>query len=166
MNDIIELSDDQKSEVKEIWRMYKRGKWYSSDTALYGYDKYYYATKVRIRLYYKDRESAEREAEKYNKRLESYEKGRIPKVITWSMFQGTELQNNQIWWHDSGSWLYAHGYDDWNLSELLQDDMFYTYDDYNHTTSDFFDVLAILPKFSNYELAQNAYGEYRLKRRK
>ena len=66
MSAIIELNDEQKSEVATIYRRYYRGKWYQSDTPMYGYEKYYYATKVRIRLYYKDKESAEKEAEKYN----------------------------------------------------------------------------------------------------
>lgn len=166
MRSIIELSDNEKSEVKEIWRMYKRGKWYQSDTAMYGYEKYYYATKVRIRLYYKDRSSAERDAEKYNKRREAYEKGRIPKYIDYDMFEGTELKNDQIWWHNSGSWIYEHRFwDGAYIEELLDDDMFYTYDDYNHTTADFFDVLTKLPRFSNFELAKNSYGEYVLKKR-
>lgn len=166
MDNIIELPDELKSKVEIVYRMYKRGKWYQSDTPEAGYSKYYYATKVRIRLYYKDEESAQRDADAYNKRRAAYEKGKLPQILTWSMFQGTELQNNQIWWHDSGSWLYAHGYDDWSLSELLRDDMFYVYDDYNHTTADFFDILTTLPKFSDYALVQNKNGEYKLQKRR
>ena len=165
MNDFIALNDEQKSEVKVIYRMYKRGKWYQSDTPMYGYEKYYYATKVRIRLYYKDKESAEKEAEKYNKRRSAYEKGKFPKIVTWSMFAGTELHNNYLWWHDSGSWLYAHGYDDWEVEELMTDDMNFQYDDYNHTTADFFRVMFTIPRFSDYELTKDAYGNYKIRKR-
>lgn len=165
MNDIIELNDEQKSEVKEIWRMYKRGKWYSSDTALYGYEKYYYATKVRIRLYYKDRESAENEAEKYNKRRAAYEKGQIPKYIEYDMFEGTEVTQENIWPHSHGNWLYEHTF--WNgayLDELLNDDMDYKWDD-KHSTRDFFEVMFTLKKFMKYKLVKDNEGNYKLQKR-
>lgn len=165
MNDIIELSDDQKSEVKETWRMYKRGKWYSSDTALYGYTKYYYATKVRLRLYYREKERAEKEAEKYNKRRASYEKGLLPDYIDYDMFEGTELHNDQTWPHSSGNWIYEHIF--WNgagLDELLNDDMDHKYAD-DHSTRDFFDVMFTLKRFMKYKLVCDIEGNYKLQKR-
>lgn len=159
----VELTEEQKSEVKEIYRMQQKGVWYQSETAQAGYTLYYYATKVRVKLYYKDKASAQAEADKYNKRRAAYEKGRqpdiIPENLEWEMFSGTELQNPLIWWHNNGSWLYAHGYTDWNTNELLTDDMDYAYDDFDHSTRDFFDVMFRLPRFSDYELREKD-GKY------
>lgn len=164
MYEIIELSDNQRSEVKIVYRMYKRGKWYHSETPLPGYEKYYYSSKSKITSYYKNKESAEREVIKYNKRRTAYEIGKFPKFLTWLMFSGTPLHNNLVWWHGSGSWLYAHGYDDWDVNELFSDDMDFGYDDYNHTTADFFDVMFSIPKFSNYELVKDDNGCYRIRK--
>ena len=165
MNEIIDLTDDQKSEVAVVYRMYKRGKWYHSETPLPGYDKYYYSNKSRIEAYYKNRESAEREVEKYNKRLIAYEKGRFPKHLTWDMFIKTELHKETVWWHGSGSWLYAHGYDDWVVEELFEDSMDFEYDDYKHTTANFFEVMFGIPKFSSYEIKKDDNGEYKIRKK-
>ena len=165
MYEIIELSDSQRSEVKVVYRMQKRGKWLHSDTKLPGYEKYYYSSKSKVTAYYKNRESAEREVEKYNKRRIAYEKGKFPKNLTWFMFSNTELHQEAVWWHGSGSWLYAHGYDDWFVDDLFSEDMDFAYDDYNHTTADFFDVMFGIPKFSNYELIKDDNGQYKIRKK-
>ena len=100
----IELTDEQKSEVATIYRRYYRGKWYQSDVPQVGYEKYYYATKVRVRLYYKDRKSAEKEAQKYNKRRASYEKGKSNETIPVSLSWDDLPKNVKEWSHISGSW--------------------------------------------------------------
>lgn len=161
----VELKDSEKSKVAEIWRMYKRGKWLKSDIPLSGYKKYYYATKVRLTMYYDNYESAQREADKYNNRLKAYKKGRagkMPEILDWYMFKSTELHNDTIWWHDSGSWLYAHGYDQWSTEDLLKDDMLFTYDDFHHTTYDFFTLFFTIPRFSKFELKKDAYGDWKI----
>lgn len=159
------IKDSDLSEVKEIYRRYYRGKWYKSETMQPGYTLYYYATKVRIQLYYRDKERAQRDADAYNKKLEAYLKGRqgtVPDVLTWEMFRRTEVHNEGIWWHDNGSWLYAHGYDYWDTSELLRDDMNFQYDDFYHTTRDFFGVLFTIPAYVQYELGQDKDGEWHI----
>ena len=41
----------------------------------------------------------------------------------------------------------------------------YQYDDYNHTTEDFFRVMFTIPRFSDYELTKDAYGYYKIRRK-
>ncbi len=161
----VELKDSEKSKVKVVYRMYKRGKWLHSDLPITGYKKYYYATKVRLTMYYDTYEKAEAEAERYNEKLKAYKKGRagkMPEVIKWDMFKNTELQNDAVWWHDSGSWLYSHGYDDWPTVDLLRDDMTFTYDDFDHTTYDFFEVFFKISSFSKFELKKDAFGDWKI----
>ena len=162
----VELRDDEKSKVVKVYRRYYRGKWYESEYALPGYNIIsYYATKVKSRLYYSSYEEAQTRAEQYNKRLEAYKKGREATIdyISWYDFDGTELHNDLIWWHDSGSWLYAHGYDDWDPEELLEypSEVKYPYDDYDHTTINFFEVLFTTAKYAGYELKEKD-GEYKI----
>lgn len=160
------IKDSDLSEVKEIYRRYYRGKWYHSDTMQQGYTLYYYATKVRIQLYYRDKERAQRDADAYNKKLEAYLKGRqgtVPDYLTWEMFRRTEVHNPLVWWHDNGSWLYEHRWleDPIGTAELLQEDMNFEYDDM-HTTHDLFDVLFTLPAYVQYELGQDKDGKWHI----
>ena len=155
----VELKDDEISKVVKVYRKYYRGKWYESETPQPDYNiTSYYATKVTNRLYYSEKREAQERAEAYNKRLREQKKGQQKSIdiISWYDFTGTEVQNTNIWWHDSGSWLYAHGYDDWDVEELLQykSDVVKPYDDYNHTTVDFFNILFTTPAFSMYELKE------------
>lgn len=160
----IQLTDEQKSKVKEVYRKYYREKWYQSETPQAGYNKYYYATKVRVRLYYKTEAEAQKEAEKYNKRLQSYLKGKygkeFPALIEWDMFAGTEVQNQYVWWHDNGSWLYEHGYDEWNTKELLYEYGIPMKSADGHNTEDFFDVLFSTQRFSQFYIKMKKNGEY------
>jgi hypothetical protein len=155
----VELKDNEKSKVVKVYRKYYRGKWYESETPQPGYNIVsYYATKVTSRLYYSEKEMAQERAEAYNKRLRAQKKGQQKSIdiISWYDFNGTELQNEKVWWHDSGSWLYTNHYDDWDPEELLQneEDVVTPYDDYQHTTVDFFEVLFTTPAFSMYELKE------------
>ena len=162
----VELKQDEMSKVVKVYRRYYRGKWYISETPQPSYDIVsYYATKVKTHLYYDTEEEAQERADKYNKRLKAYKKGQqspFPSTISWYFFNNTEVQNPLIWWHDSGSWLYAHGYDDWDTEELLEDEMFFPYDDYGHTTVDFFNVLFATEAFSEYEMKVDEDGKYKI----
>ena len=161
----IELTDEQKSEVATIYRRYYRGKWYQSDTPMYGYEKYYYATKVRIRLYYKDRESAEKEAEKYNKRRSAYEKGKLNEAIPTSL-SWDDLPKNvkEAWSHRSGSWLYEHANgdweEDWNIKDMLEESDIEKDDNEGNSTKDFFEQLFMTPKYIRYKLKKKDDGKW------
>lgn len=156
-----ELKDEEKAKVVTVYRRYYRGKWYKSDTPLPGYNKYYVATKVRVQLFYRDRENAQRDADKYNKWKQDRSKTTFPDRISWYDFKGTELHNQRVWYHDSGSWLYNHGFDDWKTKDLLSDvgDMEKNYDD-SHSTVDFFKLLFMVPNFADYELKKGDNGMY------
>lgn len=162
----VKLKKEEMSQVVKVYRRYYRGKWYESETPQPNYNIVsYYATKVRDRLYYSTEEEAQARANKYNERLKAYKKGQqtpFPSVISWYFFNGTEVQNPLIWWHDSGSWLYAHGYDDWDTEELLNDDMLFQYDDYGHTTLDFFNILFNTTAFYKYEINVDKHGDYKI----
>ena len=161
----IELTDKQKSEVATIYRRYYRGKWYQSDVPQVGYEKYYYATKVRLRLYYKDRKSAEKEAQKYNKRRAAYEKGKsneaIPASLKWD-----DLPKNvrEGWSHRSGSWLYEHANgdweEDWNIKDMLEESDIEEDDDYGNSTKEFLEQLLMTPKYIKYELKKKDDGKW------
>lgn len=160
----IELTDEQKSEVETIYRRYYRGKWYQSDTPQNGYEKYYYATKVRVRLYYKDRNRAEREAEKYNKRRAAYEKGKSNETIPVSLKWDDLPKNVKEWSHISGSWLYEHANgdweEDWNIKEMLNESDIEEDDDYGNSTKEFLEQLLMTPKYIKYELKKKDDGKW------
>ena len=162
----VKLKNEEMSKVVKVYRRYYRGKWYESETPQPNYNIVsYYATKVRDRLYYSSEAEAQARADKYNERLKAYKKGQqtpFPSVISWYFFNGTEVQNPLIWWHNSGSWLYAHGYDDWDTEELLTDDMLFKYDDYGHTTLDFFNILFNTTAFYKYEIGVDKHGDYKI----
>ena len=161
----VELTDEQKSEVATIYRRYYRGKWYQSDTPQNGYEKYYYATKVRVRLYYKDRASAEKEAEKYNKRRAAYEKGKLNETIPSSL-KWDDLPKNvrEAWSHRSGSWLYEHANgdweEDWNIKDMIEESDIEKDDDYGNSTKEFFEQLFMTPKYIKYELKKKDDGKW------
>ena len=141
-----DLLPHEQSTVKVVYRRYYRGKWYASDTPKAGYNIIsYYATKVRIRIYHSDREDAQRDADKYNKRLASYKQGlnqladydvvsddRIPQAKTWASMPST-IRNPIYWPHNNESngdlsWLYeksdeySDNWDNWKLRKLLQEE--------------------------------------------
>lgn len=161
----VELTDEQKSEVATTYRRYYRGKWYQSDVPQNGYEKYYYATKVRIRLYYKDRASAEREAENYNKRRAAYEKGKseeFPDTLDWDDLP----KNVKEWSHRSGSWLYEHANgdweEDWNIKDMIEENDIEEDDYYGNSTKEFFEQLFMTPKYIKYELKKNDDGKWKI----
>lgn len=157
----VELQDEEKSKVIKVYRRYYRGQWYESETPQPHYDIVsYYPTKVSNRLYYSTESEAQARADAYNKRLQAYKKGQqqeIPNDITWYDFSGTDVQNPLIWWHESGSWLYAHGYDDWELDHLMEDsgDVDFPYDDYDHTTIDFLNIWFTKKGYIQYEIRKD-----------
>lgn len=162
----VQLKSEEMSKVIKVYRRYYRGKWYESETPKPKYNTVkYYATKVRIRLYYSDREDAQKRADQYNKKLKAYKKGRekeFPEVIDWYDFDGTELHDETIWTNPNGSWLYAHGWDEWEVSELLNEPMEYKFPIDRHSNVDFFDVLFTTTKFARYELKKNAKNEWKI----
>lgn len=140
-----DLTQAEKSVVKKVYRRYYRGKWYESDTPQKGYNVIsYYATKVRIRLYHSDIEDAQRDADRYNKRLAAYKQGisrveydilddaNVPEIIPWQNLP-SKIRNPLYWPHDNSSdsdlsWLYEHSdeyseaWDNWKVRKLLREE--------------------------------------------
>lgn len=141
-----DLSPQERSTVVRVYRRYYRGRWYESNTPKPGYDIVsYYATKVKTRLYHSDREEAQADADKYNKRLAAYKQGRnpgveydiasdddIPDVIPWTQMP-RDLRNPNLWPHNNSdqsdlSWLYEHSdryseaWDKWYIRKLLREE--------------------------------------------
>lgn len=162
----VELKQEEMSKVVKVYRRYYRGKWYESETPQPGYDIVsYYATKVRDRLYYSDMYEAQARADKYNARLKAYKKGReqeFPETIDWYDFDNTEFQDETIWTNPDGSWKYAHGWHEWEVKELLKEEMEFKYKEDQHSNVDFFDVLFTTTKFAKYELKKNSKGEWKI----
>lgn len=152
------LKADEKAVVEKVYRKYdkKTGKWLSSDTPKTGYDIVSYRpSKGSIRLFYRTKEGAQREADKYNRRLAGYKRRELPQFpdeVTWYTFPGSsEFRNDKIWMHPMGSWLYEHGYERWHIPSLLLENDFYKgFPLDGKSTADFFDVLLALPRFSKY----------------
>lgn len=153
------LKPQDKSVVRKVYTIKKRGKWIISEQPIPGATIEYYATKTRDRLYYPTRQEAQARADQYNKRRAAQILGKAPKIpsrIDWHDFDGTELQDERIWWprprkfriragrvnNNSrlSPWLYAHGYDDWDVDELLNTDVTREYADFFHSTADFFQL--------------------------
>ena len=161
----VELSDKEKSEVIKVYRKYdkKQDKWYKSDTPKAGYNIIsYQATKARIAMFYKTKERAQEDADKYDKHLKAYKRGRtqnFPDVIDWYMFTGTELHSKWQWSHESGAWLNSHGFLDSVRTDDLLNDMDFVYGD--HTTNDMFDVMFFIPRYYNYYYKE-VDGEYKI----
>lgn len=162
----VELKKEEMSTVVKVYRRYYRGKWYMSETPQPGYDIIsYYATKISTRIYYSDRAEAQERADKYNKRLKAYKKGReqaFPETIDWYDFDGTELHDDTKWTNPDGSWKYAHGWDEWEVDELLKEDMEFVYEEDQHSNIDFFNVLFTTTKFYKYELKKNEDDEWKI----
>ena len=175
-----DLSPQERSTVKMVYRRYYRGKWYESDTPKEGYNIIsYYATKVKTRLYHSDVEDAKADAEKYNKRLAAYKQGRnklvdydmvpddqIPISKTWASMP-RDIRNPLNWPHnnESGgklSWLYeksgdySEAWDNWKLRKLLKEEtkagMDLPYAAGNTTRKFFGLIFANDVKFAGFEL--------------
>lgn len=141
-----DLSPQERSTVVKVYRRYYRGRWYESNTPQPGYDIIsYYATKVKTRLYHSDREDAQRDADKYNKRLAAYKQGRnpsveydimsddnIPNSIPWQQLP-RDIRNPFLWPHNNSdmddlSWLYEHAdrysnnWAEWYTRQLLREE--------------------------------------------
>ena len=173
-----DLLPSERSVVVKVYRKYSRGKWYESETPKEGYNIVsYYATKVRVRLYHSDREDAEEDARKYNKRLASYKQGKnplieivddamIPEIIPWG-YLPKKIRDPRYWPHnnESGgelSWLYeksddySEAWDNWKVRKLLKEEtksgMDHPYRLQN-TTRQFFELIfANDTKYAGYDL--------------
>ena len=173
-----DLLPSERSVVVKVYRKYSRGKWYESETPKEGYNIVsYYATKVRVRLYHSDREDAEEDARKYNKRLASYKQGKnplieivddamIPEIIPWGNLP-KKIRDTRYWPHnnESGgelSWLYeksddySEAWDNWKVRKLLKEEtksgMDHPYRLQN-TTRQFFELIfANDTKYAGYDL--------------
>ena len=175
-----DLAQSEKSVVQKVYRRYYRGKWHESDTPQKGYNVIsYYATKVRIRLYHSDREDAQKDADKYNKRLAAYKQGlnraveydvveddSVPESIPWTQLPNT-IRNPFLWPHNNGSngdlsWLYEHSdrYSEqwavWFTRKLLREETFQGMDrmySAGNTTRKFFELIfANNVAFAGYKL--------------
>lgn len=158
------IADSLKSVVTKIYVKYIRGKWLTSATPQKGYKTRYIASKVKDSLRYETQAEAQDRADKYNAKYVAYVSGKygapaqfgrpasIPDTIQWDWFYGTDVQDEHIWWHDSGSWLYAHGWDDWSTADLLMDSPEMEYEDYQHSTIDFFKALFTTSRFAGYDI--------------
>lgn len=162
----VELKKEEMSKVVKVYRRYYRNKWYESETPQPNYNIVsYYATKVRDRLYYSDMYEAQQRADQYNKRLKAYKKGQqeaFPEVIDWGDFEDTEFHDETIWTNPDGSWKYAHGWDEWEVKTLFEEEMEFKYKEDQHSNVDFFDVLFTTTKFAKYELKKNAKNEWKI----
>lgn len=175
-----DLTPQERSTVKKVYRRYYRGKWYESDTPKEGYNIIsYYATKVKTRLYHSDREDAQNDADKYNRRLAAYKQGRnpaveydvvddanIPETKTWASMP-RDIRNPWLWPHNNASdgdvsWLYEHSdnysvnWDNWKLRKLLREETKTCMDELfmaGNTTRKFFEtIFANDTRFAGFKL--------------
>lgn len=160
----INILDSELSEVKTIYTKYYRGKWYYSDDPKQGYEKQYYATKVKSRLYYDHYEDAERRAYQYNKHYIAAKYGvrlqNIPDKILWDDIKGTEIGQDNLWGHTTGDWLYEHakeyGWDEYPVQALLDENMEFVYEDM-HDNVDFFEIALNTPTYRHWFLQKVGY---------
>jgi len=162
----VELKSEEMSKVVKVYRRYYRGKWYESEVPQPNYNIISYKpTKPERSLYYSTYEEAQARADQYNKRLIAYKRGRednFPSTIDWYDFDNTEFQDDTVWTNPNGSWKYAHGWDEWEVEELLNEDMEYVFREDQHSNVDFFNVLFTTVKFAKYELKKNRNNEWKI----
>lgn len=81
--------------------------------------------------------------------------------VYWEDFDGMIIQNPWAWEHGSGSWLYIHGYDYWDLNKLLFDLDNISRD--NHTSREFIEyALSHIPRLCKYILDEAENGEWHI----
>lgn len=81
--------------------------------------------------------------------------------VYWEDFDGMVIQNPWAWEHGSGSWLYVHGYDYWDLNRLLFDLDVVCND--NHTSREFIEyALSHIPRLCKYVLSEAENGEWHI----
>ena len=151
----VRLSKKEKAVINVIYTRTYSDRTLHKYTATHGYKKQYFVTVLK--QYFDTKQDAEKARDKFNE--QQYQKKRakaheFPDILDWYMFTGTELHNPLLWWHNSGSWLYAHGYDEWETEELFEDIFTYEYEDM-HSTKDFFEVLFKTPLYIRYYVSKN-----------
>ena len=81
--------------------------------------------------------------------------------VYWEDFDGKIIQNPWAWEHGSGSWLYVHGYDYWDLNRLLFD-LDVVCSDGNSSRMFIEYALANVPRLCKYTLAEAENGEWHI----
>lgn len=153
----VRLTEKEKAVVRIVYTRKQKTRTLRKQTATHGYKKQYEVTKLD--RYYDTRQEAEAARDAYNDNEMRKKQSRtheFPDTIEWDFFNNTAVQNPILWWHGSGSWLYANGYDDWDTEELLDEgaEFTFSYDDGN-STKDFFEVLFKTPRFVRYFISKN-----------
>ena len=153
----VRLTEKEKAVVRIVYTRKQKTRVLHKETATHGYKKQYEVTKLD--RYFNTRKEAEAARDKYNENTLQKKQSKthdFPDTLSWDDFNNTEVQNQILWWHNSGSWLYAHGYDDWDTDELLNEgsDFTFEYDDGN-STKDFFEVLFKTARFVRYYVSKN-----------
>lgn len=95
--------------------------------------------------------------------LTLYEISQLRNVM-WEDLGTTPIRDRDDWKHDGGTdsngneytpWLYVHGYTDWNISELMGENLDHPFSD-GHTTREFINIVTnAVSDFQNYELIGN-----------
>ncbi len=78
-------------------------------------------------------------------------------IVYWEDVSHGIIGNPYAWLHDSGSWLYAHGFDAWDLTELIKDPYWRSSSD-NHTNLEFVEVAL---RDSQYGIKYSVYQDPR-----
>lgn len=78
-------------------------------------------------------------------------------IVYWEDVSHGIIGNPYAWLHDSGSWLYAHGFDAWDLTELIKDPYWRSSSD-NHTNLEFVEVAL---RDSQYGIKYSVYQDLR-----
>lgn len=153
----VRLTEKEKAVVRIVYTRTYKNRTIRKETATHGYKRQYEVTKIN--KYFDTRQEAERVRNRYNEQILQHKQSKthdFPDTLEWDMFDNTAVHNPILWWHNSGSWLYAHGYDDWDTEELLDEGSDFTtqYDDGN-STKDFFEVLFKTPRYIRYYVSRN-----------
>lgn len=153
----VRLTEKERAVVRIVYTRKQKTRVLHKETATHGYKKQYEVTKLD--KYFNTREEAEEARDKYNENTLQKKQSKthdFPDTLTWDDFDNTAVQNPLLWWHNSGSWLYVHWYDDWDTEELLEEgsDFTFEYEDGN-STKDFFEVLFKKPQYVKYYVSKN-----------
>lgn len=152
----VRLTERERAVVRIAYTRKYKNRVLRKNTPSRGYKKQYEVT--QLNRYYNTRREAEAARDAYNKNELQKKQSRahdFPDAIEWDWFAGTAVQKPTAWWpRPEGTWLYGHGYDDWQTEELLEDDMeLETLD--MHTTKEFFEILFKTPRFRKYFISNN-----------
>lgn len=153
----VRLTEKERAVVRIVYTRKQKTRMLRKETATRGYKKQYEVTKLD--QYFNTRQEAEAARNKYNANTLQKKQSRthdFPDTLYWDDFNNTAVQSPILWWHTSGSWLYAHGYDDWETEDLMDEESEFTfiYEDGN-STKDFFEVLFKTPRYVKYYVSKN-----------